>query len=32
MMARAHPTFALRPYLPKDAPMLAEIFRSSRVR
>ena len=29
MMARAHPTFALRPYLPQDAPMLAEIFRSS---
>ena len=29
MMARAHPTFALRPYLPQDAPMLAEILRSS---
>jgi putative acetyltransferase len=29
MMARAHPTFALRPYLPQDAPMLAEIFRAS---
>ena len=29
MMARAHPTFALRPYLPPDAPMLAEIFRAS---
>jgi putative acetyltransferase len=29
MMVRAHPTFALRPYLPQDAPMLAEIFRSS---
>jgi putative acetyltransferase len=28
-MARAHPTFALRPYLPQDAPMLAEIFRAS---
>ena len=29
MMARAHPTFALRPYLPQDTPMLAEIFRAS---
>jgi putative acetyltransferase len=29
MMARAHPTLALRPYLPQDAPMLAEIFRAS---
>ena len=29
MMARAHPTFALRPFLPQDAPMLAEIFRAS---
>ena len=29
MMARAHPTFALRPYLPQDAPLLAEIFRAS---
>ena len=29
MMARAHPQFALRPYLPQDAPMLAEIFRAS---
>ena len=29
MMARAHPTFALRPYLPQDAPMLAEIFCAS---
>ena len=29
MMARAHPTFALRPYLPQDAPMLADIFRAS---
>jgi putative acetyltransferase len=29
MMARAHPTFALRPYLPQDAPILAEIFRAS---
>lgn len=28
-MARAHPTFALRPYLPADAPLLAEIFRAS---
>jgi putative acetyltransferase len=29
MMARAHPTLALRPFLPQDAPMLAEIFRAS---
>src|SRR5437764_1656708 len=29
MMARAHPTFALRPYLPQDTAMLAEIFRAS---
>jgi putative acetyltransferase len=29
MMARAHPTFALRPFLPADAPLLAEIFRAS---
>jgi putative acetyltransferase len=29
MMACAHPQFVLRPYLPQDAPMLAEIFRSS---
>jgi putative acetyltransferase len=29
MMARAHPQFALRPYLPQDTPMLAEIFRAS---
>src|SRR5690242_21236405 len=29
MMARAHPTFALRPYLPQDTPILAEIFRAS---
>jgi putative acetyltransferase len=29
MMARARPEFALRPFLPQDAPMLAEIFRSS---
>ena len=28
-MARAHPTFALRPYLPTDAPLLADIFRAS---
>lgn len=28
-MARAHPQYALRPFLPADAPMLAEIFRSS---
>ena len=29
MMARAHPTLALRPYLAADAPLLAEIFRTS---
>jgi putative acetyltransferase len=29
MMARARPVFALRPYLPQDAPFLAEIFRAS---
>jgi putative acetyltransferase len=29
MMARANPTLALRPYLPADAPLLAEIFRAS---
>jgi putative acetyltransferase len=29
MMARAHPTFALRPFLPADAPLLTEIFRAS---
>ena len=29
MMARAHPSFALRPYLPQDTAMLAEIFRAS---
>ena len=29
MMARAQPTFALRPYLPRDAPFLAEIYRAS---
>jgi putative acetyltransferase len=29
MMARAIPAFALRPYLPQDAPLLAEIFRAS---
>ena len=29
MMARAHPTLALRPYLPADASLLAEIFRAS---
>jgi putative acetyltransferase len=28
-MARAHPTFALRPYLPQDAQILADIFRAS---
>lgn len=28
-MARAHPTLALRPYLPADAELLAEIFRAS---
>jgi putative acetyltransferase len=29
MMARAHPNLALRPFLPADAAMLAEIFRAS---
>ncbi len=29
MNARANPTQALRPFLPQDAPFLAEIFRSS---
>jgi putative acetyltransferase len=29
MSARAHPTFALRPFLPQDTPILAEIFRDS---
>ena len=29
MMARAHPSFALRPFLPQDTPLLAEIFRES---
>ena len=29
MSARANPTFALRPYLPQDAPILADIFRAS---
>ncbi len=28
-MARAHPKLALRPFLPDDTPLLAEIFRSS---
>ena len=28
-MARAHPKPALRPFLPADAPLLAEIFRAS---
>ncbi|MBI4273126.1 MAG: GNAT family N-acetyltransferase [Rhizobiales bacterium] len=28
-MARAHPAFALRPLLPADVPLLAEIFRAS---
>lgn len=28
-MAQAKPSFALRPYLPQDAPMLADIFRAS---
>jgi putative acetyltransferase len=28
MTARAHPTLALRPFLPADAPLLAEIFRA----
>jgi putative acetyltransferase len=29
MMARAAPTLAMRPFLPADAPLLAEIFRAS---
>jgi len=29
MAARAHPRFALRPFLPADVPLLAEIFRAS---
>jgi putative acetyltransferase len=29
MMARANPTYALRPFLPADTPLLAEIFRAS---
>jgi putative acetyltransferase len=29
MSARAHPTYALRPFLPADGPLLAEIFRAS---
>ena len=29
MSAQAHPTFAMRPFLPTDAPLLAEIFRLS---
>ena len=29
MMARATPTFALRPFLPADTPLLVEIFRAS---
>jgi len=29
MMAQAHPKLALRPYLPEDAPLLAEIFRAA---
>jgi putative acetyltransferase len=28
MTARAHPTLALRPFLPADVPLLAEIFRA----
>ena len=28
-MARAHPQFALRPFLTEDTPLLAEIFRAS---
>jgi putative acetyltransferase len=28
-MGRANPSFALRPFLPADAPVLAEIFRAS---
>ena len=29
MMGRAHPSFALRPFLIEDTPLLAEIFRAS---
>ena len=29
MMAVAHPKAGLRPFLPADAPLLAEIFRAS---
>jgi putative acetyltransferase len=29
MMAEAHPKLALRPFLPADAPLLAEIFRAA---
>jgi putative acetyltransferase len=29
MMARAHPKLSMRPFLPADAPLLAEIFRAS---
>ena len=29
MMARAHPEFALRPFLIEDTPLLTEIFRAS---
>ncbi len=29
MMARAHPKLAMRPFLPADTPLLAEIFRAS---
>jgi len=29
MSASAHPTLALRPFLPQDAPFLADIFRAS---
>jgi putative acetyltransferase len=29
MMARANPSFAMRPFLPADVPLLADIFRAS---
>jgi putative acetyltransferase len=29
MSAQAHPKLALRPFLPEDAPLLAEIFRAA---
>src|SRR5687768_12202539 len=29
MTARGKPSFALRPFLPQDTPLLAEIFRAS---